>query len=50
MINLVIVFAIVLALATGAVKLYEWRHDVLYGRYIAPERTQPKRPFNYDAE
>jgi hypothetical protein len=50
MIEVVIFFAIVFGVAAAAVKLYEWRHDVLYGRYIAPEGTQPKRPFNYDAE
>jgi hypothetical protein len=49
MIELVVFFVIVLALAAPAVKLYEWRQDVLYGRYMAPERTQPKRPL-HDAE
>jgi hypothetical protein len=47
MLELVIFFAIALALAAAAVKLYEWRQHVLYGRYIASERTQSKRPSNY---
>jgi hypothetical protein len=51
MIELVIFFAIVFAVAAAAVKLYEWRQDVRYGRYIAPERTQSKRPLKlHDAE
>jgi hypothetical protein len=51
MIELVIFFAIVFAVAAAAVKLYEWRQDVLYGRYIVPERTRPKRPLKlHDAE
>jgi hypothetical protein len=50
MIEIVIFFAMVFAVAAAAVKLYEWRQDVLYGRYVAPKCAQPKRPFNYDAE
>jgi hypothetical protein len=33
MIELTIFFAIVLALAAAAVKLYEWRPDVLYATW-----------------
>jgi hypothetical protein len=51
MTELAVFFAIVLATGGVVVKLYEWRQDVLYGRYIAPQRdAQRKRPLNYDAE
>lgn len=50
MIELAVFFAIVLAMGGAVVKFYEWRQDVLYGRYIASQRyAQRKRPLN-DAE
>jgi hypothetical protein len=35
-IEAILFLAFVTALGTGAVKLYEWRQDVLYGPYIRP--------------
>jgi hypothetical protein len=50
MIELTVLFAMVLVVGGTVVKLYEWRQDVLYGRYTAPQLdAERKRPLNYDA-
>jgi hypothetical protein len=43
MIELAVFFAIVLVMGCAVVKLYEWRQDVLYGRYMAPQRDGQRK-------
>jgi hypothetical protein len=34
----------VAAIGAAIVKIYEWRQDVLYGPYLAKQRSEPNRP------
>ena len=43
-IELVLLFAFVVATGVAVVKVIEWRMDVLYGPYLAKERAEQKRP------
>ena len=43
----ILFLAFVFAMGVIVVKLYEWRQDVLYGPYVAKERSEQKRP-RYD--
>jgi hypothetical protein len=42
-IELAVLVAIVVTMGPPVVKIYEWRHDVLYGPYLARERVEQKR-------
>ena len=42
-VELILFLAFVVAVGATIVKTYEWRHDVLYGRYIFPAPHQNKR-------
>jgi hypothetical protein len=42
-IELAVLFAVVALMAGIIVKVYEWRHDVLYGPYLARDRGRPNR-------
>ena len=35
----------VAAIGAAIVKIYEWRQDVLYGPYLAKQRSEPNRPW-----
>ena len=43
-IETILFLAFVTAVGVAIVKLYEWRHDVLYGPYLAKQRSEPNRP------
>ena len=43
-IETILFLAFVTAVGTTIVKIYEWRHDVLYGPYLAKQRSEPNRP------
>jgi hypothetical protein len=43
-IEAILFLAFVTALGTAIVKVYEWRQDVLYGPYLAKQRSKPNRP------
>jgi hypothetical protein len=47
LIELALFVAVVAAIGATIVKIYEWRQDVLYGPYVAKERSEQKRP-RYD--
>jgi hypothetical protein len=36
--------AFVVAAGAAVAKIYEWRQDVLYGPYLAKQRSKPSRP------
>jgi hypothetical protein len=41
-IELAVLFAVVAAMGATVVKVYEWRQDVLYGPYLAPQARETK--------
>jgi hypothetical protein len=43
-IETILFLAFVTAVGTTIVKIYEWRHDILYGPYLVKQRSEPKRP------
>jgi hypothetical protein len=42
-IELALLVAVVAAMGTTIVKVYEWRQDVLYGPYPTRDRVKPNR-------
>ena len=42
-IELALIVAVIAATGATIVKLYEWRQDVLYGPYLAPEHRATSR-------
>jgi hypothetical protein len=43
-IETILFLAFVIAVGTAIVKIYEWRQDVLYGPYLANQRSERNRP------
>jgi hypothetical protein len=43
-IETILFLAFVVAVGAAIVKIYEWRQDVLYGPYLAKQRSKPNRP------
>ena len=43
-IETILFLAFVTAVGAAIVKIYEWRQDVLYGPYLAKQRSEPNRP------
>jgi hypothetical protein len=43
-IETILFLAFVTAVGVAIVKIYEWRQDVLYGPYLAKQRSKPNRP------
>jgi hypothetical protein len=43
-IETILFLVVITALGAAAVKLYEWRQDVLYGPYLAKRHSEPNQP------
>jgi hypothetical protein len=43
-IETILFLAFVTAVGAAVVKIYEWRQDVLYGPYLAKQRSEKNRP------